>query len=150
MEDLYQEIILDHNRRPRNYGALTGATHRADGRNPLCGDELAVSIRLSQDAVEAVHFQGQGCAISKASASLMTEALEGKSVAEARAFVRQIIDGLGTGAGDWALAEAGDLAALSGVRKFPARIKCATLAWHAFLCALEGGSAVSTETGEQP
>lgn len=149
MEDLYQEIILDHNKRPRHYGPLEGATHRADGRNPLCGDELAVSIRLNLDAVEAVHFQGQGCAISKASASLMTEALEGKSVAEARAYARRIIDGLGPDAGGWTFGEAGDLAALSGVRKFPARIKCATLAWYAFLSALEGGNAVSTETGEQ-
>lgn len=145
MEDLYQEIILDHNKRPRNFGPLPGATHQAAGRNPLCGDELHVSLRLEGNRLEEIKFQGQGCAISKASASLMTEALAGRSTDEARRFAGDVIGGLADSAREWRFEEAGDLAALSGVRKFPARIKCATLAWHAFLGALEGQQAISTE-----
>jgi nitrogen fixation NifU-like protein len=150
MEDLYQEIILDHNKRPRNFGPLPGATHRADGRNPLCGDELMVSLCISGDKVEAVHFQGQGCAISKASASLMTEAVTGQRIEKARSIAHGIIDGLATRASELKFEEIGDLAALSGVHKFPARIKCATLAWHALLSALDGRSSVSTETVQTP
>jgi nitrogen fixation NifU-like protein len=145
MEDLYQEIILDHNKRPRNFGPLEGTTHRADGRNPLCGDELMVSVRVVDGRIDAVHFQGQGCAISRASASLMTEALTGKPVEDARSCARGILAGLGSQPETLKFEQAGDLAALSGVHKFPARIKCATLAWHAFLCALDGGSSISTE-----
>ena len=150
MEDLYQEIILDHNKRPRNYGPLPGATHRADGHNPLCGDELMVSLLVSGDQVEKIHFQGQGCAISKASASLMTETLPGKRTDEARAIARSVIDGIVVPGKDVIFEKAGDLAALSGVRKFPARTKCATLAWHALLCALDGGESVSTESSDNP
>jgi nitrogen fixation NifU-like protein len=145
MEDLYQEIILDHNKRPRNFGPLPGATHRADGRNPLCGDELHVSLRLEGNRLAEVKFQGQGCAISKASASLMTESVTGKSPDEARQFAREVLSGLTGDTRDWSFEKAGDLAALSGVRKYPARIKCATLAWHALVAALEGQSSVSTE-----
>lgn len=145
MEDLYQDIILDHNKRPRNHGPLPEATHKADGRNPLCGDELKVSLRVTDSTIADVRFQGQGCAISKASASLMTEALKGKSVEQARRFSDQIVRDISSPVADWKFEEMGDLAALSGVRKFPARIKCATLAWHACMCALEGGESISTE-----
>jgi len=145
MEDLYQEIILEHNRQPRNFGPLAGATHRADGRNPLCGDELSIALRLDGGRIAELRFQGQGCAISKASASLMTEALVGKRTEEARACAERILTGLAPGGRALAFEEVGDLAALSGVRKFPARVKCATLAWHAFLGALDGRSHASTE-----
>lgn len=148
MEDLYQEIILDHNKRPRNFGPLAGATHKADGRNPLCGDELQVSLIEADGRIADIHFHGQGCAISKASASMMTEALKGKRSDEAVATARKVLAGLSPEGTGLEIGQAGDLAALSGVRKFPARIKCATLAWHAFLCAREGGSAVSTESDE--
>jgi nitrogen fixation protein NifU and related proteins len=145
IEDLYQEIILDHHRRPRNYGPLAGATHRAKGHNPLCGDDLSVHLRVIDGKIEAIHFQGQGCAISRASASLMSEALSGKKVEDARSFSTTLLGGLKSGQGDLRFEEVGDLAALSGIRLFPARIKCATLAWHAFLSALEGAPLASTE-----
>ncbi|NDV62776.1 SUF system NifU family Fe-S cluster assembly protein [Puniceicoccales bacterium CK1056] len=145
LEDLYQEIILDHNKHPRNFGPLPGATHRADGNNPLCGDELKVSLCLSEGLVEKIQFQGQGCAISKASASLMTEAIAGKTLEDACYLARSVIEGITACEEGLKFEEAGDLAALSGVRKFPARVKCATLAWHALLCALDGGDRVSTE-----
>lgn len=145
IEDLYQEIILEHNKRPRNFGPLAGFTHRADGRNPLCGDEIKVVLRMEGDRIAAVHFQGQGCAISKASASMMTEAVAGRTAAEARAMAGRLLAALRPHGEDLVLERDGELAALLGVRKFPARIKCATLAWHALLCALEGGSSVSTE-----
>lgn len=148
MEDLYQEIILDHNKRPRNYGPLAEATHQAAGRNPLCGDELHVSLCLEKDRLREIKFQGQGCAISKASASLMTEALRGRTTGEARSLVRNVVEGLTGSAGEWAFEDLGDLAALSGVRKYPARIKCATLAWHAALGALEGKPLISTEASD--
>lgn len=145
IEDLYQEIILDHNRRPRNYGPLAGATHRAKGHNPLCGDDLSVHLRVVDGKIEAIHFQGQGCAISKASASLMSEALSGKNLEDARFFTTTLLAGLKSGQGNLSFEEVGDLAALSGLRQFPARIKCATLAWHALMCALEGGQSATTE-----
>ena len=148
LEDLYQDIILEHNKRPRNYGPLAGSTHSADGHNPLCGDELNVSLRMDGKQIKDIHFQGQGCAISKASASLMTEILEGKSDDEARKITQRILSILKSKDQELALESDGDLAALSGVKKFPARIKCATLAWHAFLAALDGGPSVSTEQAE--
>jgi nitrogen fixation NifU-like protein len=148
LEDLYQDIILEHNKRPRNYGPLKDATHQADGDNPLCGDELKVSLRFQDGVVQAVHFQGQGCAISKASASLMTEVLAGLPGKRAKTLVENVLQALKSPADQLSLDEHGDLAALSGVKKFPARIKCATLAWHAFLAALEGEKSVSTEVGE--
>ena len=148
LEDLYQDIILEHNKRPRNYGPLKNATHQADGDNPLCGDELKVSLRFENGVVQAVHFQGQGCAISKASASLMPEVLAGLLEARARVLPEKVLQALKSREGDLSLDRDGDLAALSGVKKFPARIKCATLAWHAFLAAMEGEKSVSTEVGE--
>ena len=148
IEELYQEIILEHNKRPHHFGPLDGATHRADGLNPLCGDEIRVSLRLDGDRIKALHFEGQGCAISKASASMMTDAISGKSVSEARAITDKVLHAFQPDGKDLLLEEDGEIAALLGVRKFPARIKCATLAWHALVCALEGGQSVSTETGE--
>lgn len=145
MEDLYQEIILEHNKRPYHFGPLPEATHHADGLNPLCGDQLHISLHVRDGRLEKVFFQGQGCAISKASASLMALAMEGRDVSSARELANQVVSAIKPGGDPRPLKEAGDLAALSGVRAFPARVKCATLAWHALLSALEKGGAVSTE-----
>ncbi|MFP4540202.1 MAG: Fe-S cluster assembly sulfur transfer protein SufU [Opitutales bacterium] len=145
LTELYQEIILDHNKRPRNYRPLPLATHQAEGNNPMCGDEIEVYLRVEGDRIEEVTFQGQGCAISRASASLLTEMLTGKTVGEARALDSDVLDVLRNGGRELDLAEDGDLAALSGVRQFPARIKCATLAWHAAEAALQGETEVTTE-----
>jgi nitrogen fixation NifU-like protein len=150
LKELYRDVILDHNRHPRNFGRLEGVSGsgdvlQADGHNPLCGDRLSVYVRMNGERVEDIRFEGSGCAISTASASLMTEAVKGKE----RAAVRQLFDRVHTllthheAAPDAAL---GKLAALSGVREFPARVKCATLSWHTLNAALEHGAAtVSTE-----
>ena len=138
--ELYQEIILDHNRNPRNACKLKHPTHAADGHNPLCGDELTVYLNVENGTVKDVSFTGQGCAISKASASLMTTVVKGltlKQLAlETSRFYKLLTDDADqpTGTG---LDELGDLAALSGVRRFPVRIKCATLPWHALEAALK-------------
>jgi nitrogen fixation NifU-like protein len=144
--DLYQEIILDHNKRPRNFHALETATHRAEGNNPLCGDQLQVFLELQDNRIRNVSFWGEGCAISKASASLMTMAVKGKPVDEVEQILGEVLSML-TGSPDTpvALDEFGDIASLSGVRQFPVRIKCATLAWHALDAAMDGKKAVSTE-----
>ena len=146
LEDLYQDIILDHNRRPRNSRELPDRTHFAEGLNPLCGDEVTVNIKLNDDIIEDISFQGQGCAISQASASLMTELLKGKSLEDLKKQ-SGIVHELLTAEEEKpdALFEYGNLAALSGVRKFPARIKCATLSWHTLEAALKGQHAISTE-----
>jgi nitrogen fixation NifU-like protein len=147
LQDLYQSIILDHNRRPRNFGELTGADRRQEGRNPLCGDQLTVWMRMDGETIADVSFVGTGCAISKASASLMTAQVKGKSRAEAeRLFER--FHGLVTGKLDAAAdrASLGSMAAFSGVSRFPARVKCASLAWHTMHGALHQAVApVSTE-----
>lgn len=146
LDDLYQEIILDHNRRPRNFRAIEQPTHSAEGHNPLCGDEVTVFVQLNGDVIEDVSFEGQGCAISKASASLMTSRLKGRTLAEVRDVATRV-RGLLTGPEETApdLEELGDIAALSGVRKFAVRVKCATLPWHTLEAALEGRAEVSTE-----
>ena len=151
LTELYQSIILDHNRAPRNYGELAGATGRAEGRNPLCGDELTVWLRVEDDTVAEARFVGSGCAISKASASLMTQAVKGKTRAEAAELFERV-HALVTGRGDLDAARASlgrSLAALGGVSRFPVRVKCASLAWHTMKAALGGGAApagpVSTE-----
>lgn len=145
LKDLYRDVILDHNRRPRNFGSLEDANARADGHNPLCGDQLTISLRLAGDRVEDVRFEGKGCAISTASASLMTEAIKGKD----RATIRELfarIHALLTDQRAVPSPELGKLAALSGVREFPARVKCASLCWHTLNAALEqSGATVSTE-----
>ncbi|MCB9177391.1 MAG: SUF system NifU family Fe-S cluster assembly protein [Caldilineae bacterium] len=141
LDDLYQEIILDHNKHPRNFGHLAGATHRAEGYNPLCGDQVKVELRVEDGMVTGAAFEGQGCAISQASASVMTEALTGQSLAEAeRIFGRMIalLTGEAEDPGDL-LAELGSAAAFAGVRDYPSRVKCASLAWHAMHQALAEG-----------
>jgi len=135
--DLYQEVILDHNRRPRNFHELTGANRKAEGYNPLCGDRLTLYLRVEEGVIRDVGFLGAGCAISKASASMMTEALKGKSEKEAEkifeAFHRMVT---GTANGDFDPADLGKLAIFEGVREFPVRVKCASLAWHTLRAAL--------------
>ena len=144
LDDLYQEVILQHSKSPRNFGRLEPHTHAAEGYNPLCGDKCAVTVRLDGDTVADVKFEGAGCAISTASASLMTEAIKGRPVSEAEKLFG-VLHGV--------LVEEqepdddlGKLAVLVGVRSFPMRVKCATLAWHTLQAALSGdGDVVSTE-----
>ena len=141
LSDLYQELILDHNRRPRNYGALPDANHTAKGYNPLCGDKLTIYAKLDGDRISGLSFEGSGCAISKASASLLTDALKGKTVAEADALFGRVHAMLTAPMDQDVDTESiGKLAVLSGVREFPVRVKCASLAWHTLKAALEGKS----------
>jgi len=146
LTDLYQEVILDHNRRPRNFGPLAEATRTANGHNPLCGDRLRLYLRLDGDRIGDISFEGSGCAISKASASLMTEAVKGRQIADAmdlfERFHQVVTTPMDQPVDDAAV---GKLAALAGVREFPARVKCASLAWHTLKAALEGQGQVSTE-----
>ena len=146
LADLYQEIILDHNKRPRNYREMPECTCQAEGVNPLCGDEVKVFVRVDDDQLSDVAFQGQGCAISRASASMMTGKTKGRSTEEARALSGRVRDML-VGPEAEPARELGDLAALSGVRKFPARIKCAMLPWHTLEAALDGRDAATSESG---
>jgi nitrogen fixation NifU-like protein len=127
---LYQEVILEHNRSPRNYGPLPAPTGKAQGLNPMCGDEVTVWVAMEGDTVQDVSFEGTGCAISKASASMMTQAVKGKSRAEAEALFAQF-HALVTGQGATPDASLGKLKVFSGVVRFPTRVKCASLAWHA-------------------
>ena len=144
LQELYQEVILDHNRRPRNFRALAGG-RAAKGDNPLCGDRLTVYVRVENGVVADVSFQGAGCAISKASASLMTEGVKGKTMDEARALIDRFHRML-TGPDSGPVDHLGKLAALAGVRQFPIRVKCASLAWHTLRAAIEArDDVVSTE-----
>ena len=146
LRDLYQEVVLDHSKRPRNYRSIAGADRTAQGFNPLCGDQLIVFLKLDGDRVTDVAFQGSGCAISKASASLMTGAVKDRTRAEAEALFRQVHSLVTQGPGDVDPATLGKLAVLSGVSEFPARVKCASLAWHTLKAALDGKDlTVSTE-----
>lgn len=143
LQDLYQQVILDHCRQPRNFHELPGATATAEGRNPLCGDQLRLFLNREGDVIQDISFVGSGCCISKASASLLTQACKGRTKAEVKALFDQVHAMVTTGqtAGD-----VGKLAVFAGVHKYPARVKCAILAWHAVLAALEGrGEPVSTE-----
>ncbi|MFQ5830217.1 MAG: Fe-S cluster assembly sulfur transfer protein SufU [Candidatus Methylomirabilia bacterium] len=147
LRELYQEVILDHNRRPRNFQKLEAANRTAEGYNPLCGDQITVYLRLEDDVVTGVSFEGSGCAISKASASMMTAALKGKTRAEAasllKAFHTMVTVDVGTAIDPL---ELGKLAAFAGVHEFPIRVKCATLPWHTLRAALDGRQEpVSTE-----
>lgn len=147
LRELYQEVILDHNRRPRNFQKLEGANRMAEGYNPLCGDQITVYLRLEDGAIKDVSFQGSGCAISKASASMMTASLKGKTMAEGeglfKTFHNMVTADLSA---TFDPPELGKLAAFSGVREFPVRVKCATLPWHTMHAALEGKpEPVSTE-----
>ncbi len=146
LRDLYQEVILDHNRSPRNFGPLEDADLQAEGYNPICGDRLTIAVKVDEGVVIDVRFQGSGCAISQASASLMTEGIKGKTLAEARAlfdnFHRLVTDQTAP-VDDTAL---GKLTVFAGVRDYPARVKCAILAWHTLRAAVdENQEAVSTE-----
>ena len=145
VNDLYQEVILDHHKKPRNFRKLEGATGHVEGYNPLCGDKVTVYVRLEGDVVKDVSFQGSGCAISTASASLMTESLKGKSRDEALKLLEKFHELLTT---DTPVSQdLGKLVVFCGVRDYPARVKCATLAWHTLKSALTGSAAepVSTE-----
>jgi nitrogen fixation NifU-like protein len=134
LEELYQSIILDHNRRPQNFRSMTESSAHADGLNPMCGDQLTVWLKMNGDVVEDVSFQGSGCAISKASASMMTQSVKGKTREETEKLYGEfhaLLTGHGGGA------DLGKLKAFSGVSRFPLRVKCATLAWHAMKSALD-------------
>jgi nitrogen fixation NifU-like protein len=137
LKDLYQEVILDHNRHPRNYHGLEGATRKADGYNPLCGDRLTIYLKIENGVIRDASFEGSGCAISKASASLLTETVKGKSVQEAEALFRRFHE-MVTSAPDSPLdfSDLGKLSVLEGVREFPVRVKCASLAWHTLRSAV--------------
>lgn len=150
LRDLYQELILDHNRRPRNFGRLTDANHHAEGFNPLCGDKLTVYLKLVDGVIESVSFEGTGCAISTASASLMTEALKGKTEQEARSLFEGLRALLTTDERKRTAVPLGKLEVLAGVREFPVRVKCAMLAWHTLDAALHDETRpVSTESDEE-
>lgn len=141
LRDLYQEVILDHNKSPRNFRELPGADRRAHGDNPLCGDVVTVYVGLDDETLREVTFQGSGCAISQASASMMTDAVRGKSVAEARALAERfrslLTEDGGPGAEPPDAAALGKLAVFTGVKEYPMRVKCATLPWHTLAAALE-------------
>ena len=139
LRELYQQVILDHNKAPRNFRAIEPCDHEADGYNPLCGDKIHIYITLENETIADVAFQGEGCAISKASASMMTDALKGKSVEEAKALFDEFQAMITCG-----LPAPGKLAVFAGVREYPMRVKCATLAWHTMKSALEGRSDAAT------
>jgi nitrogen fixation NifU-like protein len=147
LRELYQELIIDHSKRPRNFKVLETADRKLEGYNPLCGDKITVFLELEHDRVKNVSFQGSGCAISTASASVMTETVKGKTLAEAEALFEvfhNLVMGKPPAAGN--APELGKLAVFSGVSEFPARVKCASLAWHTLHAALRGqGDTVSTE-----
>jgi nitrogen fixation NifU-like protein len=144
LSDLYQEVILDHNRRPRNFRRIPRASHQAEGFNPLCGDRISVFVQVEADRIADLAFEGSGCAISKASASLMTDRLKGCTVGEARdlfaRFHRMV-----TTPPDEQVEDLGKLSALAGVREFPVRVKCASLPWHTLKAALDNEQMTSTE-----
>ena len=144
LRDLYQEVILDHNRRPRNFYAIPDASQTAEGYNPLCGDRLTLYMKVSGDVITDLSFEGAGCAISKASASMMTDAVKGHTIAEANAlfdrFHRMV-----TTPPEQAVEDMGKLSSLAGVREFPVRVKCASLAWHTLKAAMAKQPRVSTE-----
>ena len=145
LDDLYQEIILDHNKSPRNFRLMPDANRKADGYNPLCGDHVTVFLHLKDGTIQDISFQGSGCAISKASASMMTAELKGKTEAAAQALFDNVHKMLtGETNGHDALDRVGKLVILSGVCKFPARVKCASLAWHTVNAALKGEPGTTT------
>jgi nitrogen fixation NifU-like protein len=147
LNELYRDVILDHNRRPRNFGALDPADASVEGFNPMCGDRLTVRLQMADDKIREIRFEGQGCAISTASASMMTEAVKGKTAAEALQLfdrVHQLLTDDAAPPAD----DLGKLAALSGVREYPARVKCASLCWHTMAAALRAGGAAAAVTTE--
>lgn len=149
--NLYQEVILDHNRKPRNYGALPHPTHHAEGRNPLCGDVIQLGLDVQGDTITGVAFEGESCAICKASASMMTAAVKGRTRGEAEELVREFRD-MATGKLDPTAQSnhLGRLAVFSGVRELPTRVKCAILPWHTLHAALNAQARASTEAEADP
>lgn len=147
LRELYQATILGHNKKPRNFRAIEDASHEADGHNPLCGDQLTLYAKVASDGtLEDVSFQGTGCAISKASASLMTDHVKGKTLAEVSDDFERFHDLVTSSPSEEANTDGlGKLAVFSGVREYPMRVKCATLAWHALKSALDGGQTAHTE-----
>jgi nitrogen fixation NifU-like protein len=144
--ELYQQVILDHNRSPRNWGSVVDETHRADGYNPLCGDRFTVTLKVGADGqIQDIAVDGTGCAISKASASMMSETVKGRSVEEALALFTQFRTLVTGDATAPAAKELGKLKVFDGIAEFPARVKCATLSWHALESALAGHAVASTE-----
>src|SRR5512139_2036323 len=149
-KQLYQEVILDHNKRPRNYGRLADATHRAEGLNPLCGDHIWVDVKIAGDTVDAVGFEGQSCAICKASASMMTGAVKGKHIAEAEALVdgfRAMVTGA---ASEDEGQQLGRLKVFAGIKDLPSRVKCAVLPWHTLHAAFHHDASATTEGAADP
>ncbi len=151
LRELYQEVVFDHNRNPRNFRAMKDADRKVEGFNPLCGDRITLYLKLKGDLIADISFEGQGCAISTASASLMTELIKGQTLKEAEAFF-QAFHKIVTGKDDeLKLKELGKLAVLAGVRQYPSRIKCATLPWHSLEAAIKGSEEmVSTEADGNP
>ncbi len=145
LSDLYQEILLEHNRRPRNFRTLDDATHHADGFNPLCGDEISLQLRVDEETVGDVGFQGHGCAISRASASLLTQAVKGGSTSDAMAMFDEFHRMLTEPDAELDYDLLGDLEMLAGVIAYPTRIKCAILAWHTLKAAMHGEGIATTE-----
>lgn len=145
---LYQEVILDHNRKPRNFGTLEHPSHHAEGHNPLCGDHITVALQVADGCIDHIAFQGESCAICKASASMMTVAVKGKPLDETQALIREFLD-MATGKLDPdASSRIGRLAVFAGVRNLPTRVKCAILPWHTLQAALNAQPSVSTEAGD--
>ena len=148
LSDLYQEVILDHNKRPRNYRAIEAPSHQAEGYNPLCGDRLKLFVTVDGDRITDLAFQGSGCAISKASASLMTDALKGLTVAEAEQLFERF-HRMVTTPHDAPVEDLGKLSVFAGVREFPVRVKCASLAWHTLKAALAREAVTTTELEDE-
>lgn len=147
---LYQEVILDHNKKPRNFGIISPASHHADGHNPLCGDHISVTLNLAGDSIDAIAFQGESCAICKASASMMTVAVKGKTRADAETLTQQFL-AMATGKLDLdSPNQIGRLAVFAGVRDLPTRVKCAILPWHTLHAALNSVASTSTEAEDDP
>jgi len=144
LQDLYQQIILEHNKNPRNYRELPNATRKVDGYNPLCGDHYTVFLELDGETIKDIGFTGSGCAISKASASIMTDSVKGRPVAEVHDLFRRFHT-MVTTPPDQAVEDMGKLSALAGVREFPVRVKCASLAWHTLKAAMANEQRISTE-----
>ena len=144
LSELYQEVILDHNKRPRNFRQLENASHKAEGYNPLCGDRFNLFLRVDGERIADIGFVGSGCAISKASASLMTDSLKGMTLADARALFERFHT-MVTTPPDQPVEDLGKLSVLAGVREFPVRVKCASLAWHTFKAAIDRAEKASTE-----
>jgi nitrogen fixation NifU-like protein len=150
MKALYQEVIMDHNKKPRNFGKLPQSTHHAEGHNPLCGDHINVTMNLTDDKVEAINFEGEACAVCKSSASMMTVAVKGKTRAEAETLTQDFL-AMATGKMDMnAPNNMGRLAVFAGVRDLPTRVKCAILPWHTLHAAFNSVQEVSTEADADP